>query len=153
MQPDRTCARALVRISSDCIMSAYFGGESWQVMLPKGWHGRHDPECETICSDDAVGALQISCAYKEGRVRDDDLRDFAEEHLVAGAKTRKVEIGAFSGFEFCYEKDGRYWRQWFLRNGSVALFVTYNCDLADAGVENGQVQSILRTLGLRTKAV
>lgn len=78
-----------------------------------------------------------------------DLRDFAAEHLKAGAKPRATEAGDFLGFEICYGDEERFWRQWYLRNGSQMLFVTYNCGLESRGVEDDRVGVALASLAAR----
>jgi hypothetical protein len=114
--------------------------------LPPGWRGHLDPECTTITADPEVGALQFSSAFKDGEVSLADLRDFASEHLDAGAPTRSVHLGDFEGFAIAFGTEDAFWRQWFLRNRKQALFVTYNCSLEDRGIEDAAVDKILATL-------
>lgn len=130
-------------------MNARFGGESWSLRPPKGWRARHDAGCATLVADDEIGALQISAAFKDTEVVDADLRDFAAEHLEAGAKPRPTEAGDFVGFEIRFRDDERFWRHWYLRNGRQMLFVTYNCGLDSRGEEDGPVGAALASLEAR----
>lgn len=75
-----------------------------------------------------------------------DLREFAAQHLEAGAKPRPTEARDFVGFEICYAEEERVWRQWYLRNGRQMLFVTYNFGLESRGVEDGRVGAALAPL-------
>ena len=129
-------------------MEQNFGRETWSVQIPEGWTGQHDPECATIVGDRDVGALQISVAFKDTVVFDTDLREFAEEHLEAGAKTRSVQLGDFVGFAIAFSKEDSFWKHWYLRNGKQALLVTYICSLGDRGVEDAAVNMILSTLSV-----
>jgi hypothetical protein len=100
-------------------------------------------------SEYEIGALQISAAFKDREVVDADLRDFAADHLNAGANPRPTEAGEFVGFEISFSDGERFWRQWYLRNGRQAIFVTYNCGLASRGVEDGPLGAALASLQAR----
>jgi|GEM_PF-866899 len=134
-------------------MNARFGRETWSLRPPEDWRAWHDAECVTLVADDEIGALQISAAFKDSEVLDADLRDFAADHLEAGAKPWPTEAGDFVGFEISFSDDERFWRQWYLRNGRQVLFVTYNCALDYRGAEDlwvgepvGGIQDTLQSL-------
>ncbi|QEH35587.1 hypothetical protein OJF2_41400 [Aquisphaera giovannonii] len=128
-------------------MATLFGGTHWRVRLPAGWRGEHDDTCATVAADSGVGALQFSSARKEGRpVTDDDLRDFAAEHVEAGARLAEVSLGDFTGYHLHFGTEDASWRNWYLRRGSVALFVAYNCEPSQRGVEVREIRTILASL-------
>ena len=129
------------------------GGSSWELTLAPSWDAQSDTECETITNATGVGALQISAARKDTPVTDEDLAGFAQEHIDAGAKTKPVVLGSFSGMTLRYEVDGSHWRQWYLKHGAVALFVTYNCPAADKGKEDLAVDQMLSSLKARESAL
>jgi len=104
-------------------------------------------------ADDEIGALQISAAFKGSEVVDADLREFAADHLEAGATPRSTEAGDFVGFEISFSDGDRFWRQWYLRNGCQMLFVTYNCGLDSRGAEDGPVGATLASLEARGEDV
>ncbi len=54
-------------------MNARFGRETWSLRPPEGWRAWHDAECATLVANDEIGALQISAAFKDSEVGDDDL--------------------------------------------------------------------------------
>ncbi|WP_145062908.1 hypothetical protein [Engelhardtia mirabilis] len=120
---------------------------SWWLSIPPGWSEVSDPDCATIVSEGELGTLQISAAFAPGDVTDADLRDFAQEHIDAGAPTADVVAGDFRGFEIAYDDGEAYWRQWYLRAGSQILFVTYGCPLDAVGVDDAALESALGTLG------
>ena len=95
------------------------------------------------------GCLQISAAKKDGEVVDADLREFAAEDLESGAKTWDIQLGEFVGFSFHFGDGELYWQHWYVGCGSVAVFVTYNCDLEARGTEDDAVDEMLRSLTLR----
>ena len=127
---------------------AEFSGASWAVVLPSAWQGEHDEECASIFNEDGVGVLQLSAYKKSSQVSEQDLMDFASEHIEAGAKTQLVDCGDFSGFTLNFCVANEYWRRWYFRVGSLALFVTYYCDAEDRDVEELQVNAILGSLRL-----
>lgn len=130
-------------------MNGRFGRETWSLRVPNGWRAWHDEECATLVADDQIGALQISAAFKDSDVLDADLREFAAEHLEAGANAKPTEAGAFVGFEIAFSDADCFWRQWYLRKNRQMLFVTYNCGLASQGVEDAALRDILASLAAR----
>jgi hypothetical protein len=134
-------------------MHGRFGRETWSLLVPDGWRAWHDDACATLVAEHEIGALQISAASKDSEVLDRDLREFAAEHLEAGAKARSTEAGDFVGFEIVLGDGERFWRQWYLRNGRQVLFVTYNCGSESRGAEDAAVREILASLAARGEHV
>ena len=134
-------------------MKRRFGRETWSLGIADGWHGRHDPDCATIVAVPEVGALQISAFFNDSAVTDADLREFAAEHLEAGAISRKVTLGDFVGFTIAFGTKDEFWREWYLRNGGQMLFVTYNCDADQRGIEDEAVDEMLATLSAQGEHV
>jgi hypothetical protein len=127
-------------------MAPRFGTDTWTLQVPSGWRAWHDEECSTLVGPGDLGALQVSAASKDSEVLDQDLRDFASKHLAAGAHAEPAEAGDYAGFEIAFRDGDRYWRQWFLRRGRQALFVTYNCALDHRGAEDDAVRQALASL-------
>lgn len=121
----------------------------WTVFLPADWVATDHPECATFERHAGVGAPQVSAVHKEGFITEEDLREFADNHLEAGAKTKSVKWGGFEGFLFSYRDDENTWCQWFLRCAATAVFVTYNCPLESKGENDEIVDSILGSLKSR----
>ena len=115
--------------------------------LPDDWGGEQDDTCTSMFSESGVGALQVSAARNSnGPATDDDLRDFAKEHLDAGAPIKPLTCGAFTGFYLHYSTDDMYQRQWWLRCGDTVVLATYTSDLEEKGKEDAVVDGILNTL-------
>jgi hypothetical protein len=125
-------------------MNVRFGTSTWSVSIPEGWRASHEDGCAQLISD--VGALHISCAFKDSDVVDADLREFAAVHLHADAISTPVIAGEFIGFEIAFGVRERFWRHWYLRNGHQAVFITYNCDLDSRGVDDEAIGTALATL-------
>lgn len=124
-----------------------FNSEWWSVQIPDDWIVEQDDTCTSVFSESGVGALQLSAARNSnGPATDDDLRDFAKEHLDASAPIKPLACGAFTGFYLHYSTDDLYQRQWWLRSGDTVVLATYTSDLEDAGKEYALVDSILKTL-------
>lgn len=126
-------------------MSEYHAAD-WSIDLPPSWEVEQDEESTLIYDEDGIGALNITGFVADEDVSEEALREFAAEHLEAGARTEPVEFGEFTGFTLHYREEDEFWREWYLRAGPLALFVTYNCDLEDQGVEDEAIEGILNTL-------
>ena len=128
-------------------MQREYTTEWWSVQLPADWSSEEHSECVALFADSGIGALQISAARNNnGPATDDDLRDFAKEHLDAGALIKPVKCGTFTGFYFHYSIDDTYHRQWWLRCDDTVVLTTYTCDLNQKGQEDTVVDDILSTL-------
>jgi hypothetical protein len=121
----------------------------WCVELPQGWLGDEDEGCVTFVNVDGAGALQISAYGKSDKeVADEDSENFSQDDRKRNPSTKKVSYGQFVGIGICERTVTRYWRKYWLRAGSVLLFVTYNCKLDDEGIEEREVDRILHSLTL-----
>lgn len=123
-----------------------YSGNSWALTLAPGWIGRGEDDAEVLYHPQGAGALRISAARKEDAVTDEDLTGFAAQHPEEGARTEAVECGRFQGFRYEIEGENVLVRQWFLRAGELALFLTYNCSLEHAGEDDEALTGMLDTL-------
>ena len=121
-------------------------GLSWRVVLPPGWRSEPNEACHAAVPDHGVGALQFSSARKgDQAVTEADLLEFAQDDLE-GRQSGEVTSGDFTGITVEFTSEGVYWRKWWLRNGSVLLFVTYNCVAGEEGSEATAIDMILGSL-------
>ncbi len=125
--------------------------ENWQINLPDDWISETEEECVSIYHPNGPGMLEISASLQPEIISDDDLMALTDEHLEKGAHPEKTTIGDFSGIELSYEDDGVFWREWYLRQGELLLFATYNCDTGDEEKEEGMLDVILATLRRQKK--
>ena len=122
-----------------------FGTENWLVNLPDEWQGQHRAEYSTVYDPNGVGALQISVVQEINKMND-ELKEFASERSENNKNLDEVTLRNFSGFSFGFSVGDEYWRQWFLKSGNFAMFVTYNCALEDKGIEDSTINTILESL-------
>ena len=128
---------------------AKFQTEWWQCNIPEDWDSDYNEGCATFTSKEGgVGALQISEYRREDRdVTDGDLRNFAAEHIGAGANLTSISCGDFSGFHVFYRTEEKsFWCEYWLRLGQVMIYVTYNCAISDKDIEISVVKGILESL-------
>jgi hypothetical protein len=124
-----------------------FNSRWWSVELPDDWSTEQDNTCTSMFSKTGVGALQLSAARNSNApTTDDDLRDFAKEHLDAGAPIKPVACGAFTGFYLHYSMEDVYQRQWWLRCDDTVVLATYTSNLEHKGKEDAVVDGIMNTL-------
>jgi hypothetical protein len=124
-----------------------FNGIWWSVELPQRWRGEGDERCATFQAEPPLGALQISAARKDvGMVTDDDLRDFAAERISKGIELQKTQWGSFVGLVTQYSKRGYFWREWWLRESNLLVYVTYNVRNGYQEQEAEDIHRILASL-------
>lgn len=91
--------------------------------------------------------MQISAYRRDSEdITHDDLLDFAEDELVEGIELLNLQCGEFTGIGFTYLANGDYWRKWWLRNGYLLLYVTYNCLAHEHILEIETVNQMMDTL-------
>jgi len=128
-------------------MRERFGSSNWSLQVAEGWDTCHDADCASIARRElGCGALQLSAALRDSEVTDGDLLDFAAKEVEAGLKGVPVLTSEFGGYLFTFVRDGAFWRRWYLRKGSLALFVTYNCNVEERGVEDADVDEMMVSL-------
>jgi hypothetical protein len=126
---------------------ARFDGTWWSVEIPANWVAEPQQDCATFHAMPPIGTLQISSARKNsGPVTQQDLLEFVEEDVLAAAPLKDVNFGLFSGYSTQYVKEGLSRSEWWLKQGHLMLFVTYYVDQEVQGVEQGDVEAILRSL-------
>src|SRR5262245_51828170 len=108
-----------------------YGARDWSLEIPEGWTYEPGPHCTSFFHPDGVGAFQISSALKDGRVTDEDLKEFAGEVRLV-----PVSFGDFSGFCARYSAGNRFWIKCWLRAGRQMILATYHCPLDDHGTED-----------------
>ncbi len=123
--------------------------ELWEITLPDDWEVESDEDSVSFYHPEGPGTLQISASRQDELITEDDLREIASEHLQSGAEPEPVEMGDFDGFVLCYDTDGEYWCEWYLKADDLMLFITYACVLEDEGEEEDVIEAVLDTLAVR----
>jgi hypothetical protein len=126
-----------------------FKSHWWSVNLPADWRIVEDNECITLSGRQFSSAVQISAARKEtGFITDEDLREFASERLSKKISLSKenINITTFTGLYAERIQNGVFWREWWLRSGSIMLYVTYNIEEQFREAEKFLVDEIVGSL-------
>jgi len=133
---------------------ATVSSKSWTLDLAPGWVAEPEEQCVTITHPDGVGALQVSAHRRKGSpLSREDILEATELEPEALKHLAEQKWGAFRGFQLVYSDGEAFWRKWWLANGNVLLFVTYNCEMAheddELGAVNAMVQSLRSVRGSR----
>lgn len=127
-----------------------YESEWWTITFPDEWQAEEGEDAVVIFSEQRVGSIHVSAARNgNGTVTDADLCDFAMKHLDAGAKTKDVVCGDFTGFSFHFGTNDMYQRQWWLSCDDTMVFATYTSPQEHKGKEETTVDSILISLQKR----
>ena len=128
-----------------------FKQSHWNISLPDNWVVEDEVDYICLYHPEGVGALLISTFEQDSTVTDEDLEEFAADHIDGDVDPDEVEYGDFSGFTFCYEIESEYLCEWYLKAGNLLIFITYSCALEDE--ENNEediVETILDSLQRNT---
>lgn len=120
----------------------------WKLRLPEGWVVEQEEDCYSIFDEQGPGVLQISSLRQMQAITVDDLKEFARDHIDAGADMENVTLGNFNGITISYEVEDNVWREWYLKAGRLFLFITYHCPLANEGEEDDSVEAVLDSMQL-----
>jgi hypothetical protein len=125
-----------------------FRAGSWKVDVRSPWIARDVDRCVEITQPEGTGALHISAARKESDVVDPDLREFASSEIPSGIAVEATAAGNFTGVtaEYVDWNTTAYWKKWWLRSGSLMLYVTYTCRRGDEEIEADDVEQMVSTL-------
>lgn len=122
----------------------------WIIELPEEWDAEQDDDVIIISDEDDVGEITLTTLTKEeGPVQASELRAFTEETAADFGPPTPVQVGEFSGLYFAFEDEGDALREWYLCCDNLLLFITYSCDLDNAGMDDGIVDEILGTLFIK----
>lgn len=115
----------------------------WSLLIADEWVAEQDEDSILIGDRDGVGCLEISQLRREhGAFSDADL----DELMEAGHRATAVSYGNFQGRLTRFEEDDAALRQWCLYTADLLLYITYSCDVANAGLDDGAVDDMLATL-------
>ncbi len=110
----------------------------WKSEESDGLVALYDPE-------NGVGALQLS-SYNIGAASPTDVSKELESYLED--KYENIVVKAIDGHAYSSveDEDGIYWRYWLFLKDVIAIFVSYNCDKSDKGVEDSLVEKIIHSI-------
>jgi hypothetical protein len=134
-------------------MTHEFTAPWWSIEVADGWLSEQENECATFWREDGVGALQISAHSNDsGSIPPEELEDFTKGEFPDDSELKTTRCGRFVGVGIDYVADGNFWRKRWVHEGPLLLFVTYNSDANNRGVEMDAVNEMLATLKPTTDA-
>lgn len=122
----------------------------WIIELPDEWEAEQDGETIFIADEDGVGEIAITTLQKQqGNVDDMELQNYVEDVVAEFGKGQALIVAGLQGYYFCYQDAGEAVREWYLRDGSLLILITYSCDEENAKMDDGAVDEILSTLYIK----
>ncbi len=121
--------------------------EWWSVAVPPEWWADQEEDSILVGDRDDVGVIEISTLCRdEGEFSEAEIRQIAGDNVEGGGQLKPAQLGDFKGLATSSTEDEAALREWYLAVGGVLLFVTYSCDLDNAGMDDAAVDEILDTL-------
>jgi hypothetical protein len=121
--------------------------DHWCLLLPPEWRADNDDDVVRIVDTDEVGELEITTLCKAtGSVTAEEVASMAHGESPEVPKWTPATIGAFSGVCGIFQEDDAHIREWYVAAGQVLLYITYICDVSDAGMDDAAIDDILSTL-------
>jgi hypothetical protein len=119
----------------------------WSMRLQAGWTAHENADCVSFSAGQSGGVLQVSSIRKpNGPVTSRDLHDFASDSKGGAKSIQHVELGESSGIASEYVRGKRYWREWWLKKGQTAVYVTYNVAVAEREAEVDAVDKMISSI-------
>jgi len=129
-------------------MSQLFRGPGFTVLLPDGWEGLERAEtCTFFRAEDGVGAVTVSVLSSPMGVHPTPAHVLSEMAGDAALPCSLIPVGSAAEWA-CGERrtKGVLWRYWVSTPDRTIVLVSYNCRAIYEGVEDDDVQEIVRTL-------
>ena len=121
--------------------------DHWCLLLPTEWHADNEDDVVRIVDTDEVGELEITTLCKAtGLVTADEVASMAHAESPEIAVWTPTTVGAFSGVYGTFQEDDAHIREWYVAAGQVLLYITYICDVTDAGMDDAAIDDILSTM-------
>ncbi len=121
--------------------------DHWCLLLPPEWMADYADEVVRISDSDGVGEIEVTTLCKDsGKVSRAELTVMAEEESPEIELWQSIELGDFAGFTGHFLDEDTHVQEWYIAAGTVLLYVTYVCDLDNAGMDEAAVVEILGTL-------
>ena len=127
-------------------MKSQYVSAWWKAAVPANWDADENDSCVTFKPHKSSGVLQVSAAMKEaGPVTEDHLMEFAHQRIV-NRQAKTVETARFNGISVGYVNNDQFWKEWWLRSGSLMLYITYVVKIDQQGIEDAAIDEFIRCL-------
>lgn len=121
--------------------------EWWTLAIPPEWWAESEEDSILVGDRDEVGCIEISTLHREdGEFEPGDALRIAERESEQRLAWQAVTLGDFSGVSSHYVEGETAIREWYVANDALLLFITYSCDVDNAGMDDSAVDELLDTL-------
>lgn len=121
--------------------------EWWTLAIPPEWWAESEEDSILVGDRDEVGCIEISTLHREdGEFDAEEVLRIAQRESEQPLEWQAVSLGDFSGVTSRYLEDETSMREWYIANGNLLLFITYSCDVDNAGLDDAAVDELLDTL-------
>lgn len=121
--------------------------EWWTLAIPPEWWAESEDDSILVGDRDEVGCIEISTLHREdGGFDAQEVLRIAHRESEQPLEWQEVTLGDFSGVSSRYVEDGAAIREWYVANDALLLFITYSCDVDNAGLDDPAVDELLDTL-------
>lgn len=121
--------------------------EWWTMAIPPEWWAESEGDSILVGDRDEVGCIEISTLRREdGEFDADEVLRIAEQESEQPLDWQQVTLGDFKGVSSRYVEEDSAIREWYVADGALLLFMTYSCDLDNAGMDDPAVDELLDTL-------
>lgn len=131
--------------------SAFF--DAFSIELPPGWNyqiERSSPSNSdfsdriSVRRAEGAGVLYLQTHATAATVDAAALRNLTNVPSTVFLENRVW--GDYSGYQHDYFENGRFYRTWWLANGTDVLFITYQCGEGQESLELSGVERIVRSV-------
>jgi hypothetical protein len=128
-----------------------FRSSWWSIRLLPNWNATESSECVSLRSQGDSGVLQISAIRKPaGQVTNDDVLEFASDSKQKGHVLKPIANVHVSGVTTEFLDQNRYWREWWLKDGTTLVYVTYNVSLASKDREMVPIEQMIGSIAINS---
>lgn len=114
--------------------------------IPSDWELEENGNLMSLYNpENGVGALQLSF-YNVGDASSIDVTKELEKYIEDKHENFIIKTINRHAYGDTEDEDGVYWRYWLFLEKSIVIFVSYNCDESDKGVEDHLVDRILGSI-------
>ncbi len=121
--------------------------EWWTMALPPEWWAESEGDSILVGDRDEVGCIEISTLHRDsGEFGQEEVLRIAEQESVQALAWEQAALGDFRGVASRYVEEDSAIREWYVADGALLLFITYSCDVDNAGMDDPAVDELLDTL-------